>query len=627
MALIYESSTKEFISHIRENKLTDIMAGNFFKRFGRNPWASERTSWENSLSRVRDIIEIGEMEDNMIALEYEVPYNQSRIDCFLFGKDNFGDGNVVLIELKQRSQIEVVEDEDEWNFVETYTGGGKRRVPHPSEQVWWYYGYLKNFVSEFEWEEPMGLFGCVYCHNYPKVEGQWLFNPVYQKIIDEYPIYTKEDTRRLAERIKGLLQAWDGFEVFNRFMQSPIRPSQKLLDNVSKIINNEAVFSLLNEQLVAKNLIWSKVKKAEKNKEKSVIIVHGGPWTGKSVIAINILAEAARRGKKVFYGCKSKPFIEGLKKLVWKDGALLFSNLYRFLPTKVKENDLDIILIDEAHRIERTSNHQYTKPEDRTDMPQTDQLIRCAKTSVFFIDDKQNVRSQEIWNSERIRESAKTFDCKVSEVTLETQYRCMGSNDYLLRLESTLWYTTEKRILQKTDIFDFQIFDSPQKIYDLLLEKEKEKQNSARMVAWFCRPRSKSLDENREPIKDVKIWDFAMPWETHGDITPPKWYVKWYERAYKPEGVKQVWCIYTAQGFEFDYIGVIIWNDLVYDKDTDSIRADITATKDPTLKKSKENFEHHVKNIYRTLLSRGMKWCYVYFVDKEVEQYFRNKME
>ena len=189
-------------------------------------------------------------------------------------------------------------------------------------------------------------------------------------------------------------------------MRSPLKPSKKLLENVTKVIKNEVVFSLLNEQSVAKNLIWSKVRNNQKKQTKSVIIVHGDPGTGKSLIAINVLAEAAQKGQQVFYGCKSKPFIEGFcQKLVGSDGALLFSNLYRFVPSKIEENQLDLLLIDEAHRIEKKSNHQYTRNEDRTDMPQVEQLIRCAKTCVFFIDDKQNVRSQEIGHSGLIRQA------------------------------------------------------------------------------------------------------------------------------------------------------------------------------------------------------------------------------
>jgi uncharacterized protein len=625
--IIYQDTTNQFVHDVKVNKLTDIMAANFQNRWGRMPSAGELASWQNSLPRVRDLIEIAGLSENMIALEYEVPYSrQSRIDCMLFGKGADDNANVVLIELKQWSSVRALEDEG--NFVETFTGGTEKIVAHPSQQVNGYHNYLKGFVSEFDELPPMVLFSCSYCHNYEIVKDSGLFSPVYQKLVCEYPVYCKTDTIALADKIKGLLAHGNGFEIFNRFMQSPIRPTKKLLDNVSKVIKNEVVFSLLNEQLVAKNLIWSKVSKASKNREKSVVIVHGGPGTGKSVIAINILAEAAQRGKKVFYGCKSKPFTEGLKSLVGKNCTLLFSNLYRFLPSIVTEDEMDLLLIDEAHRIEKNSNHQYTKPADRTEMPQVDQLVRCAKTSVFFIDDKQNVRYQEIGNSATIKAAAKKYGCTVSEVTLQAQYRCMGSNDYLLWLESVLGYTDERRILRKNEIFDFKIFDSPQEIYDELHTKEKEKPNSARMVAGFCWPWSQKLDANGEFVKDVRIGDFAMPWETHGKITrPPKGFVKWYEWAYRPEGFKQVGCIYTAQGFEFDYVGVILGNDLRYDESSDRLGADITATQDPTLRKGKERFEHHVKNIYRTLLSRGMKGCYVYFTDKKTEQFFKSRME
>lgn len=623
--LIYQGKTQKFVEDVRNNVLADIMSANFVTRWGRKVGSSELASWQNSLSRVRDLIEIAGLDDNMIALEYEVPYSQqSRIDCLLFGCGDNDSKNVVLIELKQWTSVKALPDEG--NFVETHTGGAERIVPHPSQQVKGYHNYLKGFVAEFENPPELVLFSCAYCHNYSHEADSGLFDPIYNKIIEDFPIYSKEDVQAFALKLKGLLQAGDGFEIFNRFMQSPLKPSKKLLENVTKVIKNEAVFSLLNEQLVAKNLIWSKVRKFKD--KKSVILVHGGPGTGKSLIAMNVLAEAAQRGRQVFYGCKSKPFIEGLKKLVGSDGAVLFSNLYRFLPSKMKENQLDLLLIDEAHRIEKTSNHRYTRTEDKTDLPQIDQLIKCAKTSVFFIDDKQNVRSQEIGHSRLIKEAATRHGCDVDEVTLLAQYRCMGSNDYLLWLESVLGYTDDNRSLSKNDIFDFRIFESPESMYEELLKRENEKTNSARMVAGFCWTWSKNLDADGQLVKDVRIGDFAMPWETHGDITrPPKGYVKWYEWAYKPEGFKQVGCIYTAQGFEFDYVGVIVGDDLCPNPDKNRLQANIDATFDPTLRKSADNFERHVKNIYRTLLTRGMRGCYVYFTNKDTERFFRSRME
>jgi DUF2075 family protein len=624
--LIYQATSGKFIDDVRENTISDIMSENYKARLGREPGTPEFVSWQNSLSRVRDLLEIGYIHDTFVALEYEVPYNQSRLDCLLFGKGKDDVSNVVLIELKQWSSVKALAEEG--NFVETYTGGRERVVPHPSQQVKGYHNYMQGFVVEFEKEPTLSLYSCAYCHNYSRTDGKGLHNPVYKELIAEFPLFTREDTKVLGNKMRELLENGSGFEIFNRFMQSRLHPSKKLLENVHKIIKNDIVFSLLNEQLVAKNLIWARYRMADKKKEKSVILVHGGPGTGKSVIALNILAEAAMRKKNVLYGCKSKPFIEGLRKMVGPDVRIIFSNLYRFVPNKTKENEFDILLIDEAHRIEKSSNHQYTKPQDRSDMPQMEQLVRCSKTTVFFIDDRQNVRSSEVGSSQLIRDAAAKYDAGIHEVTLETQYRCMGSNDYLLWIESVLGYSEEGRIFRKDDQFDFRIFSSPQEIMDILNEKEKEKPNSARMTAGFCWPWSSKTDVNGELVKDVKIGDFAMPWETHDKISSiPKGYVKWYEWAYKPEGIKQVGCIYTAQGFEFDYVGVIIGNDLSVDKSIGKIVADISATKDPMLKRSPENFEKHVKNIYRTLLTRGMKGCYVYFTDKETEVYFKERME
>ncbi len=624
--LIYQNSSRQFVADVRTNVIADIMATAFVGRWGREPGLQEFQSWQNSLSKMRDVIELAGIEDTYVALEYEVPYNQSRIDCLVFGRSAERTDNVALVELKQWSRVEALPDEG--NFVETYVGGSEKVVPHPSQQVKGYHGYLIGFISDFEGQGALRLFSCAYCHNYDKIKGQGLFAPIYSDLIREFPVYSRTDTREIAGKLKDLLEAGEGFEIFNRFMQSPVRPSLKLLENVGRLIKGEGVFSLLNEQLVAKNLIWARVRRAQRKGTKSIVIVHGGPGTGKSLIAVNVLAEAAEKGQRVFYACKSKPFTEGLRKKVGREPAMFFSNLYRFVPSKVKENEIELLLVDEAHRIEKKSNHQYTPAADRTDMPQVEQLIRAAKTCVFFIDDKQNVRSQEIGNSDLIRAAARDHDCEISEVTLENQFRCMGSNDYLLWLESVLGYSPEERILNANEIFDFRIFDDPKTLYEELGIKERQKPNSARLTAGFCWPWSRSLAEDGSLVKDVKIGAFEMPWETHGDITrPPQGYVKWYEWAYRPEGFKQVGCIYTAQGFEFDYVGVIIGNDLVFDKDEDRLRGEINATRDPTLKRNAANFETHVRNIYRTLLTRGMRGCYVYFTQKQTEAFFRSRID
>lgn len=621
--LIYKGPTTDFVRLNRLNRLASLMCENFHAYTGYYPNQNEIQSWQNSLSRVCDLVELSELRDNYVALEYFVPYNdRSRIDCLLFGR-NVSTSSVYLIELKQWSSVDATKIEG--NFVETFTGGGKKVVAHPSQQVKGYHNYLLDFIEEFEKDPPLRLVSCSYCHNYSRTDGSGLFDPIYHKIIKEYPVYCREDVEILAQELRARLSNGDGLEVFNRFMQSRVKPSKKLLENIKDVIYNSKQYSLINEQLVAKNMIWGKIRRSVKQRKKSVVIVQGGPGTGKSIIALNILAEIATRDHTALFVCKSKPFREGLQKLVGGKARNLFISPYFLVPARIEENNLDVVLVDEAHRLEKTNVHRYMKPDHRSDMPQVDQIIRAAKTSVFFIDDKQSVRFQEIGTSNYIREAARRANAEIEEVELLSQFRCMGSNDYLLWIDSLLGYSDETRVFRKTSIFDFKIFDSPEKLYDALKKRENDKQGSARLVAGFCWPWS-DPDPTGNLVKDVKIGSFEMPWETKGDHGVDN-YPPWFEWAIKPKGFEQVGCIYTAQGFEFDYIGVIMGNDIYYDSDKDRLKGDISKTKDPMLKRDADNFENYAKNIYRVLLTRGIKGCYVYFIDKEVEVFVRSRIE
>jgi len=626
---LYEGTIPQFREDVLSNEITTIMHNNFREHFGWTGGASEFNSWQNSLQFVKNLVDLAGLEDNKIMLEYEVPYNNGRIDCMLFGKGLNKKSYVVVMELKQWSKVIPIIDEENFEEykVETFTGGSNKKVAHPSQQVASYHDHLINFIEVFEAEDGLGLFSCAYCHNYSRREDAGLFENIYKPVLTKHPLYAKEDARLLADKLRELLSAGNGFEIFNRFMQSPVRPSKKLLENVAAMLDGKPVFSLLNNQLIAKNSINAKIRRAEKTGQKNVVIIKGGPGTGKTVIALHILAEAAKKNKSVFFSSKSKPLIEAIKHKVGKKSWMLITNLNTFIPSKVAENEIDLLIVDEAHRIGKKSNSQFTPKEHRTEMPQIEQLIRCAKTAVFFIDDRQIIRHLEVGSSDLIKEAAKKYDCVVEEQELTSQFRCAGSDDYIGWLESVLGHTPKEKTLGKKQPFEFKIFDSPTALYEAIKKKDSEKESSARLVAGYCWPWSKRLDENGELVKDVKIGDFSLPWETHGEITPPKGYVKWYEWAYKPEGIKQVGCIYTAQGFEFDYIGVIIGPDIGYDKVQDKLITRPTGTQDSVLKKSGPRFDEYVRNIYRVLMTRGLKGCYVYFTDKEVEQYFRRFIE
>ena len=608
--------------------------------------SSEQVSWINNAPKIKELLQESGIKDSYVTFEYLVPYRNSRIDCMIYGSDASDYGNVVHIELKQWSNNSVkpdnvdanfhvkedgIDDEDENYKVHALTGGSYELKPHPSQQVRGYDNYLTGFIEVLSTKE-IGIKGMAYCYNYyrhppRKNTPTVLYDDKYQNLLKEYRTYSKDELREIANEIKEKLCHGNGFSVFNKMMTSSIRNSKKLLEAASKMVEegNYEYFSLIDEQITAKNSIMDAIKKMER-KKKSVIIVKGGPGTGKTVIALSILAELASDKNKqynIHYATKSKPLLEGVRHQLKPDARPLFSNVLQFVPANFNSNDLDVLLVDEAHRITLSPNHQYTKPENRTNMTMVDTLINCAKVTVFFIDDKQAIRSQEIGSTAMIRNAASNFGASIYETELYSQFRCNGSDNYLNWLDQIMY---NKQITShfKSEEFDFKIFDNPQDLYNAIKEQNDKDGQTARLCAGFCWPWSDKTDENGDLLKEVKIGSFAMPWETKDTIKPrPKGYVQWYEWAYKPEGIKQVGCIYTAQGFEFDYIGVIVGKDLRYDKNTGVLYTDITATKDPTLKRSKEGFDDYVRNIYRVLMSRGMKGCYVYFCDNDVAEYFQ----
>lgn len=619
--ILYQGDQKAFMEDVRLNLFKNKIIQTA-KQLHLPIGLSEKNSYGPNGEKIKSLLELSEAKDTFLSFEYMLPYTRQRIDCMIYGTDSKDTGYVVHIELKQWDRVSPTDLEG--NFVETYTGGRTRTIEHPSQQVESYSNYLNGFIDVFSNNE-LSLFGCAYCYNYVKNGDTGLFDPVYSRLLSHYKTFSSSDIKELASDIKHCLCNGNGFNIFNKFSHSAIHPSKKLLDSASKIVDNNSDFSLIGDQIVAKNTILGLVKKH--SGKKNVIIVSGGPGTGKTVIALHMVAELARLEKTIFFATKSKPLIEGIKNRLSRGSKakLLFSSLDKFRPSNIDENGLDVLIIDEAHRISKSANSQYTKSEDRTEIPQVSTLIRAARTTVFFIDDKQAIRSSDVCNTQMIKDFAKEYDARIEEIELTSQFRCNGSNNYLDWIENVLGYSESPHSFSE-DEYDFRIFDNPSSLYSALVQKNSLKNTSARLTAGFCWPWSKKLDSEGNLVKDVQIGDFAMPWETHGNINDiPPGYVKWYEWAYKPEGIKQVGCIYTAQGFEFDYIGVIIGNDLKYDESSDRLLGDIRYTRDPKLKGNK-NFDEYVKNIYRVLLTRGMRGCYVYFCDKQVEAFFKSKL-
>lgn len=648
--VLYNEPQAKFINDVERNLVSQKMR-HTAEQTGIHSAENEIASWENNAPHIARLLTQCGAKDSYVTFEFLVPFSRKRIDCMIYGKGEDNSENVIHIELKQWSNKTVGIAESDGNFtadenanrqpddvifnVEAFTGHANRIVAHPSQQVKGYQGYLSNFIEVFSNHE-VSLTGLAYCYNYTKNDTKnpsYLYDEKYAPLLSQYPTYAKDQFDELTQKLTGLLKNGAGLSIFNKVIDSPIRPSKKLLNEVSSMIEqgNTSAFSLLEDQIVARNIILDKIRPLLKKNgdfQKSVIIVKGGPGTGKTVIALHILAELSRHQLGVQYATKSKPLLEGVRHQIRPNARILFQNVTSYVPASADENSVDVLLVDEAHRIQKSANNQYTKAENRTTLPQVDTIIRASKVTVFFIDDRQAIRGAEIGSAELIREAAKRWDAKVEECELTSQFRCNGSDNYMDWLEQVLYNKPITSSFQPED-FDLKIFTDPQSMYEALVEQNNKSGQTARLMAGFCWPWSTSVVDG-DLVKDVQIGDFAMPWET-SDRVPyaklTKKYPKWFEWAYKPLGIEQVGCIYTAQGFEFDYAGVIIGGDLKYDPVSRQIFTDKSACKDPVLRQNRQEatmtFDDYVRNIYRVLMSRGMKGCYVYAVDEHLSKYLK----
>jgi len=614
---LYQGTVLEFKEDVINNRIADILKRNFEDYYKRLANQREFRSWDISLGKLKDVLDRAQLFENNIIIEHELPFSERRIDVILFGKDGGGNDNIIIIELKQWSNDKVKDSEDEGNVIVNY-GSFKKLDSHPCLQAEGYYWYLRDYMEIFEEDKSALLSACVYCHNYSKGENEVLYLPKFQDSIKKYPLFSKQEMIDLGNYLKEKLSKGKGLEVLKRFDLSILKPSPKLLEHTSDMINKQQIFNLIDEQRTTYNTIMSKAKKLSKSKEKSVIIVLGGPGTGKSVIALEVMGELLRKGIEVFHATGSSAFTNTLKKILGVRSAKLFKFFNSFM--KYKENEIEVLICDEAHRIRKTSESRYTRRSERTGEPQIDELVRSARLSVFFIDKHQVVRPKEVGSISLIKESAKKFEAKVYEMPeLKTQFRCGGSAQYLYWVEKMLQIKDEGEDigLGEENKMEFKIVNSPHELKRIIDQKNGQKKNCARIVAGYCWPWSYPNPDG-SLVKDVKIGDFEMPWE------PKDQFWKW---ATDDSGMEQIGTVYTAQGFEFDYMGVIFCRDLVWNKQRKEWEAKPENSYDTEAKRNNPIFLKHLKNIYRVLLSRAHRGVYVYFMDKDTEEFFRSKMQ
>jgi DUF2075 family protein len=621
---LYSGTSSQFVEDAFRNQIAGKLKSAFFDYFRYYPSPSEVHSWQNSLRAISQVFSHADLTDHGILLEYQLPLSSKRLDCMITGHDAQSRDSAVIIELKQWEKSEVADAERE---VLSWVGGAKREVLHPSVQVNQYQEYLQDTHTAFyEGNNPVRLSSCSYLHNYTPFPGDPIFAAKFDTVLRQSPAFTADDVDELSQFLQQRLINGNGQEVLSRIEESKYRPSKKLMEHVGNVIAGLPEYVLLDEQLVVYDKIVAVAKKGFHDRRKTVLIIKGGPGTGKSVIALRVMGELLLQGYNVHYATGSRAFTTTLRKIIGTRGSaqLKYFNSY----TAAVHDVVDVLIADEAHRIRKTSQSRFIRKEDRTDTPQISELLTASKMSVFFIDDKQIVRPDEIGSVQYIREYAEKHNYRVLEYKLEAQFRCNGSEAFVNWINNTLDIERTANVLWNgTEGFDFQIFDSPLSLENSIKEKAQQGY-SARMTAGFCWPWTKGLNPDGTLVEDVQIGDYKRPWNARPEAAhlPPNiprsnlW-------AYDSNGINQVGCIYTAQGFEFDYVGIIFGNDLVYDLDQAAWEADKNHSYDNVVKRSKDAFLDLVKNTYRVLLSRGLKGCYVYFTDKDTERFFRSRME
>lgn len=614
--IIYEGTKEDFLTSVVNDTIASTIEATIYEKMQRKTAQNEFRSWENSLEYMYKVLNDSEIPINSgIAIEYNIPQTSKRVDFIISGYNNENKPNAVVVELKQWDKLDVVSGKD--GMVETYTGNAIRQVVHPSYQAWSYSMMIKDYNQAVQ-DNEIDVLPCAYLHNYRRRENDPLDDPIYNTYYDEAPVFTRGEVAKLRDFIKKSIKIGDDKEVLYMIEHGKIRPSKSLQNSIANMISGKREFIMLDEQKVVYENIKEIALKCDRDSKKRTIIVEGGPGTGKTVVAIQLLAKLTNENQFVQYASKnSAPRNVYLNKLKGNIKKSTIDNMFKGTGTYIdlESNIINTLLIDEAHRLNEKSGMFKNLGEN-----QIKEIINASKCSVFFIDESQRVTLSDIGTITEIERWANDMGSEVFKMKLISQFRCNGSDGYLLWLDDVLDIKqTANYDLEDVD-YDIQVLDSPEDVYDIVQEKNNET-TTARMLAGYCWNWIKD-GKNDPDIYDIVIGDFKMSWNLGNSTT----------YAIDKDSINQVGCIHTSQGLEFDYVGLIIGNDLRYENG--SIVTDFTqrAKTDTSLKGIKKLYKEDkdtalavadeiIKNTYRTLMTRGMKGCYIYCEDKNLARY------
>lgn len=623
---LYAGPSTDFIREATRNAIAGRLEAAFVGAFHYKPARQEVMSWQNSLFRMAYVLEVGEFFDHGVLLEYQLPLTSRRLDCMVSGAAEEGPASAVIVELKQWSDVEPSNAD---HCVTAWVAGSKKDLLHPSCQVGQYEEYLRDMHPVFA-EGVVDLRSCAFLHNLNFDPASEIFADRHADLLARYPAFTADHQGRLIDYMREHVGQGRGEHVLEEILKSKFAPSKKLLEHTANVVRDQKAYVLLDNQRVVFEKVLAESRAAAKASrlKKTVVLVHGGPGTGKSVIALHLVGRLSGEGLNTMHLTGSKAFTENMRRLVGSRAGAQFGYFNINKKGDVPPNQFDALVLDEAHRIRETSKDRFTKAADWSGLAQIDELIQSARVSVFFIDDRQVVRPGEVGSSELVRAAARRADANLLEYELDAQFRCSGSDGFVNWIDTTLDIQRTANVLWSRDdeAYDFRVMPSVEDLAAEIRDKAATG-DSARLVAGFCWPWSDPRPDGTLPA-DVSVGGWSMPWNAKPDsgrlaAGVPKSHF-WPS---DPNGINQVGCVYTAQGFEFDYVGVIFGRDLKYDWERQCWIGDRSQSHDAVVKRGGEAFVDLVKNTYRVLLTRGIKGCYVYFMDEGTRRFFESRME
>jgi DUF2075 family protein len=615
--IVYLATKADFRADILSNRIEEKVLESFQGVLGKSVGESELGSWRNSLPYMDRVLEDPDIPHDIgVAIEFNIPQTGKRIDMILTGTNHDHQRTAVIVELKQWQKATATRKDA---IVSTFVGGREREVNHPSYQAWSYAMLISDF-NETVRLDPIHLRPCAYLHNCES--GSVIHAPFYAAHTKAAPAFLKDDVLKLRDFIKAHVKYGDKGETMFRIRDGRIRPSKSLADHLASMIQGNREFYLIDEQkLVYETALALATTSTPKNK--NVLIVNGGPGTGKTVVAINLLVELTNRDLATKYVTKnSAPRAVYEAKLTKTLKKSRISNLFvgSGAFTDTPANTFGGLIVDEAHRLNEKSGLFSNLGEN-----QIKELINASTFTVFFLDEDQRIHWKDIGEQSQIRAWAESLGATVTEKDLVSQFRCNGSDGYLAWVDRVLQVRETANTTLEGSNYEFKVCASATELKELI-EKRNRMNNRARMVAGYCW----DWVSKKTPTE----YDFTLD----GGAFKAKWNLSEDGALWimKPDSVREIGCIHTCQGLELDYVGVIIGPDLVVRNGvviTDGANrssgdSSIKGYKGLLKKKRAEaqaKADLIIKNTYRTLMTRGTKGCYVYSTDPETNAYLQSQ--